>query len=795
MTIKHINKRNIQKTIFFLLTILFFLNNNQNVNLFSQTNNNQRNGYLEIASLVISGNKSVSADVIKLSSGLKVGKQIYSEDLQDAIKKLWSLGLFSDIVFESENNVNGKLFLKINVEEFPKLRTVKVTGNIEFDKDDLTPNILLLQGQSIKHSDIQMVKNDLKTFYDSKNFLLAKITTKMNYIDMNYVELVIEIDEGEEVLIENISFHGNEAFDDDELLDTFEHTHEDTWWRDGEYNTENFEEDLERLTAFYKNNGYKDFEILKDSISYDENKREMFLDIEISEGNKYYFGDIKFEGNTIFSDIDLLREMQFQKGDIFSQELLDISVQMNLSTRYMDRGYLKHNAKPVEQIVGSDTISYTFKINEGSKSRIRKINILGNTNTNDRVIRRELAIHPGDIFNRTKIMRSQRNLMVLNYFETVLPNVAGEVNENEVDLVFEVKEKPTAQAQTAISYSQTDGFVGSLGLSFPNFSFEKPFSRGDGQKFATNIEFGKDYYKYTLTVEDPRVYDSRTLVGMSGNYIKRKDTYSDTYIFGGTLRAGRTFAWSDNYVRGLWAYTLNRIKYENIENNTPDIYELYEGKQIISSSLSQYITRSDVDRVDFPTNGTIVSLMTKLAGTFLQGDEEFHKHRFEIKNYQPIYKDKLVLYSQYLFGVMGKIRDDSYISSNEYFTLGGGGLSGSEPLRGYEDNSIGVLRNGYNTGGKNLFKTSLELRFKIVQDPMLVYMLGFFDAGNVWDGFTDSNLFDLKKGAGIGIRMAVPMLGMMGFDVGYGFDHYDSFGKLKPWKLELKTHFRMGQNL
>jgi len=791
MVFKDINNSSIG-IFLFLFSFMFFTFNDS---LYSQVENNSRAGSLEIASITISGNKLVSTDVIKLSSGLEVGKVIYSEDLQEAIRKLWSLGLFSDIILESENNVNGKLFLKINLEEFPKLKTVKVMGNDEFDKDDLTPSILLLQGQSIKHSDIQMVKNDLKSFYESKNYLLAKISTRMNYVDMNFVELVIEIDEGEEVLIEQIVFHGNEAYDNDELLDTFENTHEDAWWRDGEYNADNFEEDLERLTAFYKNSGYKDFEILRDSISYDENSREMFVDLFVHEGNEYFFGDIKFEGNTIFADIDLQRELQFEKGDVFSKELLDISVQMNLSTLYMDRGYLKHNTRPVEQVVSSDTISYIFKISEGSKSRVRKINILGNTNTSERVIRRELAIHPGDIFNRTKIMRSQRNLMVLNYFETVMPNVAGEVNDNEVDLVFEVKEKPTAQAQTAISYSQTDGFVGSLGLSFPNFSFEKPFSRGDGQKFATNIEFGRDYYKYTLTVEDPRIFDSRTLVGASVNYIKRRDTYSDTYIFGGTLRAGRTFAWSDNYIRGIWAYSLNQIKYENVESNTPDIYELYEGKKIISSSLTQYITRSDIDRVDFPTTGTVLSLMTKLAGTVLQGDEEFHKHKFEIKNYQPIYKDRLVLYTQYLFGVMGKINNDSYISSREYFTLGGGGLSGSEPLRGYEDNSIGILRNGYYTGGKNLFKTSIELRFKIVQDPMLVYMLGFFDAGNVWDGFTESNLFDLRKGAGVGIRMAVPMLGMMGFDVGYGFDHYDSFGKLKPWKLELKTHFRMGQNL
>jgi len=652
----------------------------------------------------------------------------------------------------------------------------------------------LKKGQILKNNNLKEVESAIKDFYRSKNYLLTEINFKTSHINEKEVDLEIEITEGNEVLIEEIKFLGNTVFDKDDLIDQFEETHEDRWWRDGEYNREKFENDLQIMAQYAQNKGYKDFQVLKDSVYYDEKFEKLYIDITVSEGKQYIFGDAKFAGNLLFSDEELKTALEFEKGDNFSKEKLEMSIYNNLSTLYMDKGYLRANIVPEEQMSGSDTVSYVFKITEGTRSRVRKIDFEGNTRTNEKVLRREMDIFPGDIFNKTKILRSQRNAMILNYFENVMPDMKP-VDDKQVDLVFSVKEKPTEQAQTSIAYSEADGFIGSVGLVFNNFSFEHPFTQGDGQQLSTNIEFGKNYYKYSLSVEEPWLYDTPTGVGLSGNYQKRDDSYSDTQIIGGVLKVSRRFAWSDNWLKGLWYYSIDRIKYTDISDNAPEQYELYEGKTIISSSITEYLIRDSRDRADFPTRGSTLTLMTKLAGGIMGGDEEFHKHKLDMKWYQPLVQNRLVLYSQFVAGVMDKLKESSYISSREYFYMGGGGLSGGEPLRGYDENSVGPYESGYFVGGRNMFKTSFELRLKLVETPMLIYTLAYFDAGNLWRDYREVNLFELQKGAGLGIRINVPMLGMMGLDVGYGFDYFENFGKKADWTNQLRTHFRMGTNL
>ncbi|HAQ62046.1 TPA: outer membrane protein assembly factor BamA [Candidatus Delongbacteria bacterium] len=767
-----------------LIILLFF-----SVSLRAQKNS----GSFEILEVVVEGTE-VSPEVVKISSGLSKGKVIFGEDIQSAIKKLWKLNLFSDVAIDVTQAETNKVFLKIILEDYPRLNNVKVTGYDEYGKDDIEPLIKLQKGQILKSNNIAEVERAIKDFYNSKNYLLTEIESKTERVNEKQVDLTINITEGKEIFIKEIRFSENVFFKSDDLLDRFEETHEDRWWRDGEYNREKFESDLQLMTDYAKNKGFKDFEVVKDSVYYDEKMENIYIDITVNEGNKYYFGESKFAGNSLFSDEELIDALEYESGDEFSTEKLEMSIYNNLSTMYMDKGYLRANIIPEEQMTGTDTVSYLFKITEGTRARIRKIDFEGNTRTNEKVLRREMDIYPGDIFSKTKILRSQRNAMILNYFENVVPDMKP-VDDKEVDLVFSIKEKPTEQAQTSIAYSEADGFIGSVGLVFNNFSFQHPFAQGDGQQLSTNIEFGKDYYKYTLSVEEPWLYDTPTMVGLSGNYQNRDDSYSDTQIISGVLKLGRRFAWSDNWMRGLWYYSIDRIKYTNISDNAPDQYELFEGKTIISSSLTEYLIRDSRDRADFPTRGSNLTLMTKLAGGILGGDEEFHKHKLDMKWYQPLVQNRFVLYSQFVVGLMDKLKESSYISSREYFYLGGGGLSGGEPLRGYDENSVGPYESGYFVGGRNLFKTSFELRLKLVETPMLIYSLAYFDAGNLWRDYTEVSLFDLRKGAGLGVRINVPMLGMMGLDVGYGFDYFESFGKKADWSDQLRTHFRMGTNL
>jgi outer membrane protein insertion porin family len=762
--------------------------------LFSITVSAQpKQGSFEIADVIIEGTV-VSPELVKLSSGLSKGKIIFGEDIQGSIKKLWGLGLFSDISIEGADVGGNKLLLTVKLTDLPRVNNVKVSGYKKYGKEDIEPLIKLRKGQILKDNQINQIKTDIKDFYKSKNYLLAEVTVEKAVSGDREVDLNVLIDEGRKVFIEKISVFGNSFFESEDLLDQFEETHEDRWWRDGEYERDKFETDLENMSRYAHNKGYKDFYVVRDSVYYDEKGTGILIDIHVSEGDKYYFGKTSFTGNSLFSEEELMNALEFSPGDEYSRDKLDMSVYNNLYTMYMDKGYLRAGIIPEEQIAGKDTVVHIFKITEGTRARIRKIDFVGNTRTNEKVLRREMDIYPGDIFNKTRILRSQRNAMILNYFETVMPDMS-QVNDKEVDLIFTIKEKPTEQAQTSIAYSQADGFIGSVGLVFNNFSFEHPFSQGDGQQLSTNIEFGRNYYKYSLSVEEPWLFDTPTLVGASGNYQKRDDSYSDTQIISGIFKLGRRFAWSDNWLRGLWYYSIDRIKYTDISPNAPDKYELYEGKTIISSSVAQYMIRDSRDRADFPTRGASITLMTKMAGGVLGGDEEFHKHKIDMKWYQPLISDRLVFYSQFVAGAMDKLRETSYISAREYFYLGGGGLSGGEPLRGYDENAVGPYENGYFIGGKNLFKTSFELRLKLIESPMLIYTLAYIDAGNLWRDFSDANLFELQKGAGVGIRINVPMLGMMGLDVGYGFDYFKDFGERSDWRDQLRTHFRMGTNL
>ncbi len=759
------------------------------VHIFAQS----KDGSFEIENVIVEGT-SVSTDVVKLSSGLSEGKVIFGEDIQGAIKKLWKLNLFSDISIDGEKTAEGKMNLIIRLEDLPRLNNVKISGYDKYGKDDIEPLIDLRKGQIVKKNTITEVENSIKEFYRSKNYLKAEVNSEIIYVNDKETDLQLTITEGKKIFVEAINFYGNDFFSKDDLLDQFENTHEDRWWRDGEYDRGKFEDDLNMMTDYAYNEGYKDFYVVKDSVYFDDKFENIFIDITVNEGKKYYFGRSSFAGNILFSDEELKSALEFEEGDPYSKIKLDMSLYNNLSTLYMDKGYLRANILPEEQIVGNDTVSYVFKITEGTRSRVRRIEFTGNTRTNEKVLRREMDIFPGDVFNKTKILRSQRNAMILNYFESVIPDMKP-VNEKEVDLVFSIKEKPTEQAQTSIAYSQADGFIGSVGLVFNNFSFEHPFTQGDGQQLSTNIEFGEDYYKYSISVEEPWLYDTPTLVGISGNYQMRDDSYSNTQIISGIFKIGRRFAWSDNWLRGLWYYSVDRYKYTDISSDAPEIYELYEGKTIISSSLAQYLIRDSRDRADFPTQGSNITLLTKIAGGILGGDEEFHKHKLDMKWYQPLVRNRLVFYSQFVAGVMDKLRESSYISSREYFFLGGGGLSGGEPLRGYDENAVGPYENGYFIGGRNLLKTSFELRLKITESPMLIYTLAYFDAGNLWRDYSEVNLYEFQKGAGLGIRINVPMLGMMGLDVGYGFDYYSQFGEKADWRDQLRTHFRMGTNL
>ena len=448
--------------------------------------------------------------------------------------------------------------------------------------------------------------------------------------------------------------------------------------------------------------------------------------------------------------------------------------------------------------VAADTISLTLEIAEMNPVHIRHINIVGNDKTKENVIRRELRIFPGDLFSRTALMRSQREVMILNYFGNVIPDVIP-YDEDEIDLVFEVEEKNTGTATASAGYSERDGFIGTVGLQFPNF-------RGNGQQVSFNFQRAYSYEALSISFVEPWLFNTPNLLGISlfdqdrsqgrsSSYFSTTSSYStpyDVHTTGGSITFGRRFQWPDNYFRGRWTfrgavdrYDLDKIYYQSVfDRVNPAHLEKTSG-----ISINQTITRDSRNAPEFPTNGSVLTLNSVYSGKALGGNESFFKQKASLEWYTPIWKDKLTLRNYFEGGILEQLETDSthIIPYDEYFFMGGAGLIYGSALRGYGERSVGTLEGDAYFGGMASFKYTLEMRFLLSPSPMM-YLIGFAEAGNVWDNFNSSDLFDLKRSVGFGGRVIMPPLGMLGIDIGWGFDQ----DPVPDWKSP-EYHFIFGQ--
>jgi outer membrane protein insertion porin family len=749
---------------------------------------------VKINSIVVEGNHFSETSSIRQNSGLYVGMQATGDDFQKAVKQLWELQIFSDVKIYSPNPTTDAVDIIIRVQEYPKLRNVQISGNDEIDTDDIEDEINVYRGMSISSFKISKIKQTIKKMYEEEGFLLAVIDISTAPMDTGYVNLVIDVAEGKEVQIEKIRFHDNEAIEDGDLRGAMEDTKEDRWWRSADFNRQKFDADLERVVDYYREHGYRDAEVMRDSISYSEDKQDLYIDIWMYEGNKYYFGDISFSGNTIFTAQQLEFEVDIQRGDDFNQKKYTQAIGEKLQKLYYNQGYLFANIQPQETPVGVDTLNINFNITENHIVHVKEIVIRGNSKTNEKVLRREFKIHPGDVFNSSKLERSLRELMILNYFSNVLPNVEMiKDDDKHVNLDIEVAEKSTDMANMSAGYSQRDGLIGSLGLTFNNFSMAHPFGGGDGQRLAFDWQFGKYYRSISVSFTEPWLFNTPTLGGFSvfntrvgGNYYypwNRRD-------IGGSIHIGRRFRWPDNYFRGDWILRVANTRITDISEEYKQYYPEYgDGTNIQQISVTQVYSRDSRDQPEFPTYGSVNSLSFQLSGGPLGGTADYTKTIFQSEWFVPL-PFKFVLYTQMMYGFMKKLSPQSIIPFGEYFYLGGSGLGLGESLRGYDDGAVGPLTSsGRSIGGKSLVKNSVELRIPIAPNPTIFGLL-FMDAGNSWEKIPDTDPFDLKRSVGLGIRLFMPMVGIIGIDFGYGFDHINQFGKREgQWKY----HFRFGR--
>ncbi len=730
--------------------------------------------------LNVEGNDRTDTGLIIATSGLVVGERLTGEMIQDAIRQLWQLNLFSDIKVIAESQEGEGVFLLIRIVEYPRLEVVDIGGGKKISKDDLEDAIDLNRGQVLKPSDPVRLRRKIQRLCREKGYLLADIKVEIREGSKEgLASLYVRVSEGKKVRIKKITFNGNEAFSNKKLRKHLKNTRQKSLFRSGVFHRDKFEEDLEILIDFYRENGYKDARVISDTTLYSEDRKRMFLVVKLEEGPQLYFGKVEFSGSDLFSEDELRRQLLFKHGEVYNQKKYDITVRENLGSLFYDRGYIYAQVQPTMTPAGGDTLDVNIHLEAGNRFSVRKIHVTGNTKTREKVIRREFVLKPGYTFDVSKLRRSVREVAILNYFADVQPDLE-DVSEDEVDLWINVEEKPTDQANVSAGYSERDGMIGSLGFAASNLF-------GTGQTLSFDWNFGKQYGAFSVSYTEPWFLDTETLIGGSFYHVKRRWTEGFTEkLIGGSVRLGRRFEWPDDYFRGDWIYRVERSRNINISES---MKSQVDSTVRVSSSLTQIITRDSRNFVEFPTAGSVVSLSTELAGGPMTGDDKYHKHIFSVEWYTPLLP-RLVMYNHFLCGFLASLTGNAYdIPHLEYFYMGGGGISLGTSLRGYEERTVGPPSSSSSSaaGGKSQLKTTVELRIQMVDNPT-IYGLAFAEAGNTWLNFDRTDPFDLRRSVGLGIRLYMPMIGLIGLDYGYGFDP-DVSGTKPGWI----PHFQFGR--
>lgn len=771
----------------FCYILIFLLWVNQ---IFCQTD--KQKSYI-IADITVEGAFSSDAQTIISLSGLNRGDIItipFDAKIQKAIKNIWQRHQFSDVQILIERTVGNTVYLIIKVVELPHISSIEILNNKELSNDEILKTINKNLGDIISKYDLYLIQENIKRKYKEEGRLFVKVEAETSPSDSTgFVHLLISIDEGIKYKVQSIQFFGNENFTDSELESVFEDTKTKSWWqiwRSAKFEPMKYEEDKKLLVNFYKNNGFIDFEILYDSVIFDNFNEAVHLKIFVNEGKRFYIRNIFFIGNLTFPSELLLSRLDIKKGDLYNYEKFQKNLNGNQENTdamslYLDNGFLFARAEAQENRIEPDSLDITITISEGNRVTIRKVDIVGNTKTKDKVIRRELYTYPGDHFNRSAIIKSIKALGLLNYFnpETLRPDVKAVDNTN-VDIVYFVEERPTDTFNASIGFAGSFGLTGSVGFSFNNFSITEPLKGGAGQLFNFNAEFGQGnrFQTFAVGFTEPWLFDEPTTVGFN-IYDSRIKYNFDLRRTGFGINLGRRIRWPDDYFRVDFGFRFQR-------NNVGSGISSYYRRGINTEfTISQALSRISLDNIFFPTSGSKFSLSNDFAfGALGLGTTDYFKTQMRFEVNEPLLKihdqPRVVLNLSSSWGYITGFKSDTTISPIELFYMGGSGMSGFAvtPLRGYPDESIGPRG-----GGKVQAKHTVELRFAVTLNPMPIYLYGFAEAGNVWSKLSSTDPFNLKRSAGIGIQIFLQAIGVIGFSYGYGFDKTDDTGKISGWKF------------
>lgn len=731
-------------------------------------------------SILIEGLSTHSPTVIRNALEVKVGSALNSNDIQESIRRIYGLSLFKNIDFYVVNENDSSVVLKVVVEEYPVCEGIEYSGNRKIKKKDFEEKVTLLKKGQVVTDDILFdLKKKVMELYEEKGYNLARIEPELvkSKIPGN-VFVNLKIDEGPRVRIVDIVIKGNKEVDASKLKRKFK-TKEKKLFNSGEFNRELYREHLDTLVYYYNDLGYLDANIVKDSVWYGETKKDIFIEITVDEGKKYYTGEFFFKGNRIIPGDSLHSKITMRKGKAFHKNRFEMSKYM-VENAYREEGYLWVRVDDKRHYRG-DTIDVTFDIYEGRPAIVRKIDIKGNNKTMEKVIRREIDLYPGKKYKQSLMLRSRQKIMALNYFNDVKPDLIPN-EDGTIDLIFDITEKDNiGQLQIGAAYSK-ESFVGTFSTSIPNFM-------GKGQKLEIDVEYGKRQKNFRLGFTEPWAFDRPILLAGQVFYSMTEYTDGETNKSKGfQLTAGRSkLKWPDNNfkIQGSYQFSVEKSSVESVDLPKHNLKVLEEG---YLNQLSLIVTRYDLDLPLFPTNGDRLTIEPQIA--WGPGDKsfKFFKGTISYEHYFPLV-GKLVLGSKSNFGLITGLGGNTIkIGKAKLFNLGGV-LTGDGDLRGYPDYEFGGWYNS-EENGLSMFTTSLELRYPLIDQQL--YLGIFADAGNTWSGLSKINFGDLYKSVGFGIRLNVPMLGIMGFDFGYGLDAIDKDPfKNKPNGWEV--HFLMNR--
>ena len=806
-----------------------------------------------LGDITVEGNHYFNAQQVIQQTGLRKGMEVIvpSDELNAVVDRLYLQRYFEDVALkvDSLSSNRDSVYLKIALKERPRVSRWTFSGVRKSEQTDLQERLNFRRGGEFSDYVAQTSSDIIKRYFSEKGYLNAevKIETQADTVIQNAIRVNYAIDKGNRVRIKDINFYGNDDVKEYKLAKSMKKTKSSKWYNffhSKKFNEKEYPNDKQGLVSAMNEAGFRDARILKDTIYYIE-PNKLAIDFYLDQGQKYYFRDITWTGNSVYSAEQLNQILNINKGDIYDIVTLEKRLygggkesDYDVSKLYRDNGYLFFNITPVELNIQGDSIDLELRITEGKPATLNNIVINGNDLTNERVVRRQVYTRPGYLFTQTQFERSIREIASLGQFdpEAIMdPNkgysvVPNQLN-NTVDIVYHVTEKPSSQLELSGGWGGRT-FVGSLGVSFNNFStrrmFEKgawrPVPLGDAQTLSLRFQTNGTYYTaLTASFMEPWLFGKKpTSLSLSAYYTRQTNSYlawnilsndRQMEVFGFAGGIGTRLKWPDDYF----------VLYNGLSWQTYRLANWYSGSFIFDDGISHNLSyslnlsRTSTDQQIYPRQGSefVASLQLTPPYSLLRKNPEsinydaqtaqqrykwieYHKWKFSGTVYAKLVGD-LVLMSRAQFGYLGYYSRNLGYSPFEGFLLGGDGMSGYNTygsevisLRGYENYSLTpYLPSKYNSSGYayagNVYdKFTVELRYPVILQPQsTIFALLFLEGGNAWADIRDFRPFQIKRSAGVGVRVFLPMVGLLGVDWGWGFDD-QQYGRSQ-------FHFVIGQ--